>query len=67
MISDTSEETIVEFVDADDPMSQRLLATRTETHSGYTLEAFRALVEEHWNVEAEEELSPTRSIFSLRR
>jgi hypothetical protein len=65
MVRETSASAIVEFVAIDDPMAQAVLATKRETHPGYDLASFRALVVARGTVLAEEALSPTRTLFLL--
>jgi hypothetical protein len=65
MVRETSAGAIVEFVAIDDPMAQAVLATKRETHPGYDLASFRALVSARGAVLAEEALSPSRTLFLL--
>jgi hypothetical protein len=65
LVRETSPLAVVEFVAADDPMSQRLLATRPEHHAGYDVDTFRALARARGDILAEERLSPTRRLFLL--
>jgi hypothetical protein len=67
LIADTSPAAVVEFVAADDPMSQALLATRPTTHPGYDLSNFRSLAAQRFRILAEETLTPTRQLFLLAR
>jgi len=57
---------VVEFVAREDPMSQRLLATKLEQHAGYDLDTFRRLARARGEIVSEEALSETRSLFLLR-
>jgi hypothetical protein len=66
LVAEVSAEAVVEFVDADDPMSRRLLATRTETHEGYDLDSFRSLLAGRFAIVTEEPLSSTRRLFHVR-
>jgi hypothetical protein len=67
LVHDTSPLAVVEFVAREDPMSQRLLATKREQHAGYDLAAFRALARGRGAIVREEPLSPTRSLLLFRR
>jgi hypothetical protein len=46
LVRESSPLAVVEFVTIEDAMSQRVLATKTEHHADYDLDAFRALVGE---------------------
>ena len=65
LVWDTSPLAVVEFVAREDPMSQRLLATKLEQHLGYDVDAFRVLARERGEILAEERLTPTRWLFLL--
>ena len=65
LVWDTSPLAVVEFVAREDPMSQRLLATKLEQHPGYDVDAFRVLARERGEILAEERLTPTRWLFLL--
>jgi hypothetical protein len=56
---------VVEFVGVDDPMTQRLLANKPAgLYPDYRLDAFEALLAEHYTVTAREQLpSGTRTLF----
>ncbi|MDX2168604.1 MAG: methyltransferase [Deltaproteobacteria bacterium] len=58
---------VVEFIAAEDPMAQALLATKTVTHPGYDAAAFRHLAAQRGRVVAEAALSPTRQLLLLAR
>ena len=58
---------VVEFVAADDPMSQTILATKAVTHDGYDLASFRDLVTRRARIIADEAVSATRQLFLLGR
>jgi hypothetical protein len=66
-VAATSPAAVVEFVAADDAMSQRILATKAVTHDGYDLPSFRALIARRGRVLADEAVSPTRHLFLLAR
>jgi hypothetical protein len=66
LVRETSRLAVVEFVAREDPMSQRLLATKLEQHADYDVEAFRRLARARGEIVAEEALSSTRSLFLLR-
>jgi hypothetical protein len=63
----TSPAAVVEFVGADDPMSQTILATKAVTHGGYDLASFRDLVTRRARILAVEAVSATRHLFLLSR
>ena len=65
-VRETAPLSVVEFVAREDPMSQRLLATKLEQHPDYDVDAFRALARARGEILAEEKLSPTRWLFLLR-
>lgn len=63
----TAPAAVVEFVGAEDPMSQTILATKIATHGGYDLTSFRALAARRARIAAEEAISATRHLFLLCR
>lgn len=65
LVRSTSPAAVVEFVTADDPMSQTILATRTAIHPGYDLASFRTLAAQRARIVAEQAVSPTRHLFFL--
>ncbi len=65
MVRETSSSSIVEFVALDDPMAQKLLATRSSFHSAYSLDLFRSEVKKMGRIVQEEELSSSRTLFHL--
>ena len=67
LVRETAPLAVVEFVAREDPMSQRLLATKLEQHASYDLDAFRSLARARGEILSEERLSPTRSLFLLAR
>lgn len=67
LVADTSPAAVVEFVAPDDPMSQRLLATRTTDRPDYTRDRFLAALERRFSIDRSQAVSPTRELFSLRR
>jgi hypothetical protein len=66
LVCETAPLAMVEFVAREDPMSQRLLATKLEQHAGYDLDTFRRLARARGEIVSEEALSETRSLFLLR-
>jgi ribosomal protein L11 methylase PrmA len=68
LFADLAPWSIVEFVPKDDPMVRRLLATRRDVFSDYSLEGFRAAAAARFEIVAESpiEASP-RVLFLLRR
>jgi ribosomal protein L11 methylase PrmA len=59
---------IVEFVPKDDPMVQRLLATRRDVFPDYDLDGFRAAAATRFDVLSEEPIAESpRVLFLLRR
>jgi ribosomal protein L11 methylase PrmA len=59
---------IVEFVPKDDPMVQRLLATRRDVFTDYGLDGFRAAAATRFEIVREEQISESpRVLFLLRR
>jgi hypothetical protein len=55
---------LIEFPDRDDPMVRDLLdAKRTGTHEDYSRETFEATMSEYFNIEAQTNVSDTRTIF----
>jgi len=63
----SSPASVIEFVAADDPMSQAILATKEAAHPGYDLAAFRTLATRRGRIVAETAVSPTRHLFLLTR
>lgn len=59
---------IVEFVPKDDAMVGRLLASRRDIFTDYTIEAFRRAVEPHFDIVTETPIEHSRrTLFHLRR
>ncbi len=59
---------IVEFVPKEDPMSQRLLASRRDVFADYTLEGFRRAFGRRFEIVMEVPIEgTTRTLFHLRR
>jgi SAM-dependent methyltransferase len=54
---------IVEFVERDDPMVRRLLATREDIFADYDIDGFRAAFRRHFRVEAERRIPDTRRVL----
>jgi hypothetical protein len=67
LVFDTAPLSVVEFVAREDPMSERVLATKPEQHAGYDVHTFRALARAKGEICAEERLTPTRWLFLVRR
>lgn len=61
----TSPHAVVEFVGIEDPQSQRILATKVVKHQGYDVDSFRTLATRAGRIVAEEQVSPTRTLFHL--
>jgi len=57
---------VIEFVEIDDPMGQKILATKIGIHPDYNIDKFRMLVSKQGKVLAEERLSKTRSLFLIK-
>lgn len=64
-VAATSNAAVVEFVAADDPMSETLLATKQTMHAGYDLVSFRNLAAQRARILAEQPVSATRHLFLL--
>jgi hypothetical protein len=60
-------EAVVEFVDPADPMARHITATRRDPLHEYSLAAFESGVAARFDVVAAESVSPSRSLFHLRR
>lgn len=59
---------IIEWVPKEDPMVQRLLASREDIFSGYGQESFEAAVEPHFAIEHREPVrGSVRTLYVLRR
>jgi ribosomal protein L11 methylase PrmA len=59
---------IVEFVEREDPMVRRLLATRDDVFADYDLDGFRAAFGRHFRVDAERRILDThRFLFRMTR
>ncbi len=59
---------VVEWIPKEDPMVQRLLASRVDIFDGYTTEGFEAAVAEHFQVVRREPLSDSiRTVYLLER
>jgi hypothetical protein len=67
-LASMSPASIVEFPPKDDPMVQRLLATRKDVYEGYTPENFEAALARHFNVMEKVSLpESTRLLYALVR
>ncbi len=62
-----SDEAVVEFVAADDPMAQRISASRTTELAPYTRELFEKYAVTAGTLVAKLEVSSTRTMYHLRR
>jgi hypothetical protein len=68
LFADLAPWAIVEFVPKEDPMVQRLLATRRDVFPEYTLDGFRTAASERFEVVREEPIEDSvRVLFLLRR
>lgn len=67
LVFEFSAESVVEFVAREDPMAQKISASRTEDLGRYDREYFEELVTAGGRIVASEELSETRTIYHLRR
>ncbi|MCM2258703.1 MAG: methyltransferase [Vicinamibacteria bacterium] len=64
-LADVADVVVVEFVAAEDPMAQSILATHTGSHPGYDRATFRALAAARAEILDEEEIAPTRTLYRL--
>ncbi len=62
-----SDEAVVEFVAADDPMAQRISASRTTDLAPYTRELFEEYALASGTIVTKREVSSTRTMYHLRR
>ncbi len=67
LVVETSPRSVVEFVSPDDPMAQRLLATRSTLRSDYSAEAFQAALTDRFVVLGTADTTRTRRLFHLQR
>ncbi len=67
LVTETSAESVVEFVGPDDPMVKRISASRPESLDGYNREEFEALVSRRLRIADKESVSRTRTIYHLER
>jgi hypothetical protein len=67
LIAEFSEEAVVEFVAIEDPMAQRISASRTTKLGRYDREFFEECIATTSAVVSREEVSPTRTMYHLRR
>jgi hypothetical protein len=65
LLSSTSREHVVEFVDAADPMARRLMSTRKQPPRGYGKDEFEGLVATLFGVRRAMSVSPTRHLYHL--
>lgn len=66
-ILDFSPESVVEFVSPDDPMAKRISASRTSDLAPYSKQHFEQYVAAGATVVAQRDVSPTRTLYHLRR
>ncbi|MDJ0664198.1 MAG: hypothetical protein QNJ75_06535 [Acidimicrobiia bacterium] len=66
-ILDFSPESVVEFVSPDDPMAKRISASRTSDLAPYSQQHFEEYVAAGGKVVAERQVSPTRTLYHIRR
>lgn len=68
LLADLGGEVIIEFVPREDPMVQRLLATRNDIFTDYTIDGFRAAFAARFEIRREASIEGTaRTIFHLQR
>ena len=66
-VLDFSPESVVEFVSAEDPMAKRISASRTSNLAPYSRQDFEKYVTAAATILAERQVSPTRTLYHLRR
>lgn len=67
-LADHARRAIVEFVPANDPMAQRLLAARLDRPVGYDAETFESALRRHFRIERVESLSGSgRKLYAVTR
>lgn len=63
-----AQQLIIEWIPKEDPMVQRLLASREDIFTGYSQEGFEAAIATHFTVERREDLRGSlRTLYLLRR
>ncbi len=68
LLAGAGRKVVVEFVPKEDPMTQQLLAARRDVFADYTLDAFRAALNEQFTVSEEAPVADSlRSLFLLER
>lgn len=67
LIYEVSDQAVVEFVDADDPMARHISATRTIGPLHYSREDFEAFASLRGSVRARHEVSETRTLYHLAK
>ncbi len=67
LIAETSPVAVVEFVDAEDDMAVELLASRNEVPHGYSRSVFQTALTDRFDVIEHLDLTPTRTLFLIRR
>ncbi len=67
LIFDLAEHSVIEFVSLDDPMSEKILATKRIKHTDYNLINFRDIISRKGNIIEEKSLSKTRTIFLVSK
>ncbi len=63
----TKDAVIIEYVDPQDQMFQKILHGRQSLHADLTVEQFRTVFAKYFRIEKEETLMPTRTLFLLRK
>ena len=59
---------VIEWIPKEDPMVQRLLASREDVFDGYTQDGFESAIRPHFSIERKEELRGSlRTLYTLRR
>jgi hypothetical protein len=66
-LGDLGEWLIIEFVPKDDPMVQRLLASREDIFADYTREGFERAFSTRFSIERTDELSGSGRVLYLMR
>jgi SAM-dependent methyltransferase len=67
LIFDLAEHSVIEFVSLDDPMSEKILATRRVAHADYNLMNFRNIISTKGVILEEKSLSKTRTLFFVSK
>jgi hypothetical protein len=67
LIFETSDAACVEFVAGEDPMAQRISASRTSELMPYSRDRFERYVARHGTIVTRQDVSATRTMYHLRR